>query len=105
MLWHVTELHTIVGQDGVYLVGNCSDQGFEEGCGGPDVGGLVQLGEGELRDPVDRHEQVQFALFCVDLGNIDVEVADRVSLERLLGQLVTTNLGQSADPMALQAAV
>src|SRR6478609_7893391 len=105
MLRHIAELDTIIGQNGVDLVGDCSDQGFEEGCGGPDVGGLIQLGEGELRGPVDRHEQVQFALLGADLGDIDVEVADRVSLERLFGWLVTTDLGQSTDSMALRAAV
>lgn len=41
MLWHIAELHAIVGQNGVNSVRHRSDQGFEKGRGGPDVGCLV----------------------------------------------------------------
>jgi hypothetical protein len=37
----------------------------------------------------------------VHFGYIDVEVADRVGLELLLGQLVAIHLGLAADAMAL----
>jgi hypothetical protein len=46
---------------------------------------------------------MELALLSADLGDVDVEVADRIGLERLLGRLVTGALGQAADPMALQA--
>ena len=39
----------------------------------------------------------------LDLGNVDVEVADRIALELLLSGLVAFDLGQAGDPVALQA--
>jgi len=38
---------------------------------------LVQLDEGELAGAVDGHQQVEAALLGPDLGDVDVEVADR----------------------------
>ena len=65
----------------------------------------MQLGEGELGCPVHGDEQVELALVGPDLGNIDVEVADGIALERLFGGLVAGDLGQAADAVALQTAV
>ncbi len=65
----------------------------------------MQLREGELGCAINGHKQVEPAFFCVHLGDIDVEVADRVAPELLLGGLVAGHLGQAADAMALQAAV
>jgi hypothetical protein len=53
----------------------------------------VELGKGELRGPVNGHEEVELALRGPDLGNVDVEVADRVGLEALAGGLVAVGLG------------
>lgn len=62
---------------------------------------LVQLDEGELGRTVDGDEQVEPPFRRVDLGQIDVEVAERVGLEaRPLG-LVAVDLRQSADPVRL----
>lgn len=85
MSWHIAELRAVVGQNGVNLVRDGSDQGFEKGSGGPDVGRPVQLDEGELRGPVHRHEQMQLALLDANLGEVDMKVADRVGLEWLAG--------------------
>jgi hypothetical protein len=63
------------------------------------------LGEGELRRSIYRHEEVQFTLTGSDLGDIDVKVADGIAFERPLGRLVAGDLGQSADPVMLQAPV
>jgi hypothetical protein len=53
----------------------------------------------------DGDEQIEAALLGVDLGQIDVEVADRVAGEALLGRLVAIDLRQPADSMSYQAAV
>jgi hypothetical protein len=66
---------------------------------------LVQFHERELVGSVDRHQQVKLALFGPYLGEIDVEVGDRVHLELLPRRLVSVDLGQAADAVALQAAV
>lgn len=52
---------------------------------------------------VDSYEQVEPALGRVHLGDVDVEVAGRISLEPRPLRLVPVHLGQSADPVALQA--
>jgi hypothetical protein len=40
-----------------------------------------------------------------DLGDVDVEVADRIALDGLLGGFVADDLGQVADPVAPKATV
>jgi hypothetical protein len=50
--------------------------------GGSHVGTLDQLREGELRGAIDGHEEVQLALGGAHLGQIDVEVADRIDSAR-----------------------
>jgi hypothetical protein len=64
-----------------------------------------QANKGELARAVDGHEQPQLALAGLHLGDVDVEVADRVAREALLGWLVALDLGQAADPVPLKAAV
>ena len=65
----------------------------------------MQLDEGELGGAVDGDEQVELAFFGPHLGDVDVEVADRVALELLLRRLVALDLRQPADAVALQAAM
>lgn len=45
---------------------------------------LVQLGESELRGPIDGDEEVEPALCGAYFGDVDVEVTDRVGLELAL---------------------
>src|SRR4051812_43988458 len=71
----------------------------------PRRGFLVQLDEGELRSAVDGDEQVELALLGPDLGDVDMEVADRVALELAPIGLVAVDLRQPADPMTLKAAM
>jgi hypothetical protein len=61
--------------------------------------------EGVLRRPVHGHEEVQLAFLGADLGDVDVEVAERTALEGLLRGLIALDLGQSADAVALEATV
>ena len=65
----------------------------------------VQMRDGELRGAVDADVAVELPLFGADLGDDDVEVADRVSLEALLLRSFTLRYWQPADAMSLQAAV
>ena len=95
----------IVGEHDVEGVGNGRDEVTQELGGGHFPGFLDQLSEGELRGPVDGHEEVELALGGAQLGDVDVEVADRVALELLLGWLVARHLGQPRDAVALQAAM
>ena len=63
-----------------------------------------EFDEGKLRGPVDRDEEVEFAFGGSNLGNIDMEVSDRISLELSLRRGFPFNLGQPRDSMAPQAA-
>jgi hypothetical protein len=46
---------------------------------------LMQSDEGEFRSPIDRDKPVELTLCCAQLGDVDVEVADRVGFEFSLG--------------------
>lgn len=46
---------------------------------------------------------MQLALLGSHLGNVDVELADRIALELLLRRLVSVDFGEPADAVALQA--
>ena len=84
----VSEVRAVVGQHGVDLVGDGRGEGPQE-VGGDAAGGLlVQLDEGELGRAVDGHEEIELALLGPDLGDVDVEEADRVALELGLFGLV-----------------
>jgi len=61
--------------------------------------------EGELACAVDGHEEVEPAAFGVHLSNVDVEEADRVSLEAGPFGLVPGGVGQPRNPVPLRAAV
>ena len=58
-----------------------------------------------MRGAVDVHEVIQLAFSRLNLSNINVEVAQWIGLELLLRGRVATDLGQTADVVALQTAV
>lgn len=89
----------------MYFVGDCRDQAQQEISG--DGGGslLVQFDKGELRGVVDSNEHAQLALFGAYPGNVNVKVADRVPPELPLRRSVALDIKQTANAMALQAAV
>ena len=60
---------------------------------------------GELAGAIDGDEEIELAFGGLHLGDVDMEVADRVALELLLGRLVALDLGQAADAVALQTAM
>jgi hypothetical protein len=66
---------------------------------------LYQLHEGEFPFPINGHEQVELALGGLNLGDVDMEEADRVGLEPLLQLLVALDLRQSTDAVTLKASM
>ncbi len=98
----VGEVRPVIREHGVDPVGHHRDQAAEEV--GRDAPGrpLVQLREGELAGAVDGDEQVELALLGAQLGDVDVEEADRVGLERL-SRLRSLDVRQPADAVALEA--
>ena len=100
-----SELDPIVGENRVDLVGDSRDQSFEEGRGGGPSRLPDQLHEGELAGAIDGDVEVELAFSGLELCNVDVEVADRVSLELFLRRLAAFDLRQSADAVALETAM
>lgn len=101
----MAELLAVVGQHRANVVGHSLDQGVEEGRGDVPAGFRLQLGEGELRGPVDGDEEEDLALFGPYFGDLDVEVADGVIGKALYLWLVALHLGQAAHPLPFEAAV
>ena len=66
---------------------------------------LVQLDEGEVGNPVDGDQEMKPALRGLDLGDVDVDVAERVGLELAFASGGPLHVGQPGDAMPLQAAV
>src|SRR5512132_1990098 len=97
------ELDAVVSQDGVDLRGHGRDEGRGEGRGSDAVGFVHQLDEGELAGPVDGNEEVELSFGGLQLGDVDVEEADWIGFERLLDGLLTLDVRQTTDPVALPA--
>ena len=87
------------------LVGDSRDQSIEEGRGRGPSRLPGQLNERELAGAIDRDIEVELAFGGLELGDVDVEIADRISLELFLRGTTAFNLRQSADAMALEAAM
>src|ERR1700743_1596913 len=103
VLGQVGELDAVVRKHGVDFVGDSLDQVVEESPGGSNDRLLHQLSEGVLRGAVHSHEEIELAFLSADLGDVDMEVADRIGPERPFGRLITGHLGQAAAPKAVQA--
>src|SRR5208282_6768620 len=96
------EVGSVVGEDSMDLVGNGGDQAAQEVSGGPAGDLFVQFDEGELRRPIDGDNEVELALSGSNLGDVDMEIADRIDLELALGRGFAFDLGQPRDSMALE---
>ena len=101
----IGEVGSVVGEDRVDFIGDGGDQATQEISGGPPRDLLVQFDEGELRRPIDRDKEIELALSGSNLCDVDMGIADRVSLELTLGRSLAFDLRQPRDPMALQAAM
>ena len=99
VLWQIGELDAVVGQHCVDAIRNRGNHLFQKGCGSAHVGAFDQLHERELGSAVDGHEEIELAFRGAHLGQIDVEIADRIALELYPPGLVSFHLGQTADAM------
>ena len=84
------------------VVRNLFNERFQEGGSCPHICFFDEFDYSELRCSIDGHEQVEFAFGGSHLSQIDVEEADWIGVELLLVKLVTFDLRQAADAMALQ---
>ena len=56
------EVGSVIGEDGVDLVGDFGDQAAQELSGGPARDLFVQFDEGELRRPIDCNDEIELTL-------------------------------------------
>ena len=98
----MAELDAVVGQYRVDLVGHGLDQRAQEVGGGLSCRFHFKPGERELGRPVDRDEEVELAFLRSNLGDVDVEVSDRIVGEFASLGLVASELGQAADAVPLE---
>jgi hypothetical protein len=63
------------------------------------------LHEGKFAGAVNGDIEVELALGGLNLGDVDMKIADRIGLEFSLPRLVAFNLREAADPMPLQTAM
>jgi hypothetical protein len=89
----------------VDLVGHGINQPEQEVARCRCSGVLVELDEGELAGPVDRHEHIELALLGAHLGHVDMEVANGAGVELTSFGLVAFDLRQARDVVALEAAM
>ena len=89
---------SVVGEDGVDLVGDGGDQAAQEVSRGATRHLLMQFDEGELRGSVDGDEEIELALGGSNLGDVDMEIADRIGLELPLGRGFAFDLGSLETP-------
>lgn len=64
-----------------------------------------QLHEGEFAGAIDGNVEIELALGGLHLGNVDMKVPDRISLELLLCRFVAFHVRQLRNAMAPQAAM
>ena len=99
------EVGSIVGEDGVDLIRDGGDQPAQEVPRRAARYLLMQFDESELRGSIDCDKQVELALGGSNLGDVDMEVSDRIGLELALRRGFAFDLREPGDPMALQTAM
>ncbi len=99
------EVGSVVGEDGMDLVRDGGGQAAQEVPCGAARHLLVHLDDDELRRSVDGDDEGELALRSSNLGDVDMEIADRIGLEFAFGGGLAFDLGQPGDPVALQTPV
>ena len=97
----IGEVGSVIGEDGV----DGFDEAAQELRGGAARHFLMQFDEGELRRPINGDDEMELALSGSNLGDVDMEIADRVSFKFTLGRRFAFDLWQPRDPVALKAAM
>lgn len=98
------EMDAVIREHRVDVIRDEFDELAQEVSGDASGGLFVKLGEGEFGSAINRDEEIEFSLRGADLGEIDMKVADGVSLELLLwGRAMTCHVRKAADAMTLEA--
>lgn len=92
------ELDADIREDRVDAIGDNFEQMLQELPCGLAICLVYQLRNRKLAGPVNADEEVELAFDRLDLGDVDVEEADRVALELLTLRLVTSTSGRREIP-------
>jgi hypothetical protein len=95
------EVRAIVGEDDGDFVRHSFDEIVQEMACGTSFTFAMKLDEGELAGPIDGEEQTEPTLRDLNLGKVDMNVANRVTLEPGLRRLLDVDLGQPSHPWTL----
>ena len=87
------------------MIRHCFQQVLQEFPGRLPIGLIDELRNSEFAGSVNGNKEIELAFLCSDLGNIDVEIANRVSLELLPFWLVTVHFRQPGNAVALKTAM
>lgn len=101
----VGEVDAVIRQNRMQGEGHSLDDIAQELSCSQLVGREMELGECKFGRSGDGDEQMELALDRLHLGDINVEVANRIAFELLLGGFVCRAVGQPRDAMPLQATV
>ena len=97
------ELDAVVRKNGVDFVGYGIKEMFEEFPRCFAVGFLNELRNRELAGSVNGDKEIELAFFGPNFGDIDMEIADRISFELLPFGFVAAHIRQSGNAMPLEA--
>lgn len=75
----LSELDSSVGQNGVEPIGHGFEHLLQELPSGLSVCLLDELGYGKLACAINAYEQKELAFSCLNLGDVDMNEADRVA--------------------------
>ena len=99
------ELHPVVRQDGMHLIGQLIQHPAQKFGGYEALGARMPFGKRRLAGAVDGDEEVLLAFFGLQLRKIDVQLADGMVLKLLFRRaLPLLAQGQSADAVPLKTA-
>lgn len=88
------ELDAVVGENCVNPVWHRCNQSHEEGRSRRSTSLPDDLDEGKFTRPVNGNVEVELALGRLHLGDVDMEIADRIGFELLLVRFVPSHIGQ-----------
>lgn len=88
----ISEMRAVIRQNGLDLVWNSVSEIAEEVCCDPARHLAVKLDECELRRPINGNEEIEPALGSLHFSDVNVEEADWVDLELLLGGRLTPDI-------------
>jgi hypothetical protein len=91
-------MDTVVGENGMDLIGDCFDQRAKKIRGHARRGLLMQLDNGKFTRAINGDEQMELAVFRSDLGGVDVEIARRIGFEFALSGLSLSTSGRRLIP-------